>query len=161
MVIIALIINCGLIWFFTCSFYPFIGLAYTILSLAGTLYFCNREFGKCIINKELRFIDNRYVYSNEANIILLSAAFLSLGIKLGAAIALFVYTGATLLLTFCILLAMGYFFEGTQSGITVGLAYSIAKLCFKLYQLLDWIPDKIAELLVWIEFKLLGIETKH
>lgn len=67
----------------------------------------------------------------------MSVACLTLSLKIGAAIAIFVETSAVILVAFCILLAFGYLFDGSASGMTIGLSYNIARLVIKIFSLVS------------------------
>lgn len=159
--IVVLIINFGLIGFFTVPFYPAVGMIYTLISILGTIFLSNSSFGEMLINRQFKIWGEEIGNSTEEyNRILLSAAFLSLGMKLGAAIASFVYGGAAIMIAIALLLAVGYFFDGSKSGVTPGPAFALGKLIVKIFVFLTSFFDKVVEFAVKIEFGFLGVDER-
>ena len=159
--IVVLIINFGLICFFTTPIYPLIGIVYTLLSILGTFLLSDSPFGQRIINKQITvWGENMGNDSDETNKILLSSAFLSLGMKIGAVITALVYGSAALMIAIALLLASGFFFSGSKSGVTPGGAFTLGKLLVKVYGFVTTIFDKVVELFVKLEFAFLGIDKK-
>lgn len=125
------------------------------LSLRKSKY-CYKVLNLLVINWE----NSELIGAESGNMILLSAAFLIGSIKIGAAITLFVEVSAILFLALAILLATGFWFDGYKSGMTISGAYYISKFAVKIFQFLNSLFDKIMELIVKIEFMILGIDKK-
>lgn len=160
-VVIVLLLNFGLTFFFSGSVYYFVGFIYTFIAVLLTLLL--RKSPKCygVINLFVRNWKNSELIGEESgNMILLSAAFLIGAVKIGAAIALFVEVSAILFLALAILLASGFWFEGYKSGMTISGAYYISKFAVKIFQLFNSLFDRIMELIVKFEFMFLGIDKK-
>ncbi len=160
-VIIVLFLNFGLTFFFSGSIYYFVGIFYTLISILLTL--CLRKSNYCykVLNLLVRNWENSELIGAESgNMILLSAAFLIGSIKIGTAITLFVEVSAILFLALAILLATGFWFDGYKSGMTISGAYYISKFAVKIFQFFNSLFDKIIELVVKIEFMILGIDKK-
>lgn len=160
-VIIVLLLNFGLTFFFSGSIYYFVGIFYTLISILLTLClrkskYCYKVLNLLVINWE----NSELIGAESGNMILLSAAFLIGSIKIGAAITLFVEVSAILFLALAILLATGFWFDGYKSGMTISGAYYISKFAVKIFQFFNSLFDKIMELIVKIEFMILGIDKK-
>ena len=70
---------------------------------------------------------------------------------------------ATVILAFAILLASGFFFEGYSSGMTITGVFNISKIILKIYSFVESIQkwlDKLFELIIKGEYKILGIKVK-
>lgn len=160
-VVIVLLINFGLTFFFSGSIYYFIGLFYTLLSILLTFSLRKSTYCYKVINLLVVNWENCELIGKEGgNMILLSVAFLIGSIKIGTAIALFVEVSAILFLALAILLATGFWFDGYKSGMTISGAYYISKFAVKIFQFVNSLFDKIMELVVKIEFMVLGIDKK-
>lgn len=158
-VVILLVINFSLIYFFTGAVYPIFGLCFTMISIIVSIVardkkYCRKIISKFIRNWNLDGIEDE----KDQNIILLSIAFLIEAIKVGAAIGIFVEVSAILLLALCILLASGFIIEGYSSGMTIGFAYNIAKIAVKVYQFFNSLTDRLMGFIVKVEFSALGIK---
>ncbi|MCI9412640.1 MAG: hypothetical protein HFG36_11335 [Eubacterium sp.] len=160
-VFIVLLLNFGLVYFFSGSVYYFVGIFYTFIAILLTLLL--KKSTKCyvLINIFVKNWENSELIGEEnGNMILLSVAFLIGAIKIGAAIALFVEVSAILFLALAILLATGFWFDGYKSGMTISGAYYISKFAVKIFELFNSLFDRIMELIVKIEFIALGIDKK-
>lgn len=154
---IFLVMNFGLILFFTGNFYLMLGVICTVLSIIITLLFRNNFVGYYIISSQIKNYKDKI--GKENRVLLLSIAFLVLSMKLSAAIAIVVEISGILLIALAILIASGYIIEGRQSGMSIGLAYYLSKAVVKIYLLLSSLIDKIVELIVKFEFYILKIES--
>lgn len=155
--IIALNILLGIV--ITSAFYPAVGIVVLIFSGLMLTIGCNTTIGTFFIRTQMKNWGdkvNEIVFSERR--LLMSVACLTFSLKVGAAIAIFVETGAVILLAFCILLAFGYFFEGAASGMSIGLSYNIARLAIKIFSLVSIGFDKIAEWIAKAELHFLNIE---
>lgn len=160
-VVIVLLLNFGLTYFFTGSVYYFVGVFYTAISILLTLSLRKSKNCYKVINLLVWNWQNSELIGEEnGNMILLSVAFLIGAIKVGAAIALFVEVSAILILALIILLATGFWFDGYKSGMTVSGAYYISKFTIKIFQFFNSLFDKIMELVVKIEFMILRVDKK-
>ena len=158
---IVLILNFGLIYFFSGSVYSFVGIIYTALSVILTIALRNTRCCYGIMNVLFRnWRECGIVGDKNGNAIMLSPAFLIGSMKIGAAIAIFVQFGAIAILALSILIASGFLFDENKSGMTISGAWFIAKILIKITYFFYSIFDKIMELVVKIEFKILGIEQK-
>ena len=92
---------------------------------------------------------------------LLSAALLSVDIKICAVIGVAIEGFAVVLIAFAILIAFGYFFEGPRSGMTIGLAYQIGKMIVKVASFFYSIWEKIMIAVAKMEFSILRIEFQN
>lgn len=118
-------------------------------------------YNKFIINLFVKNWNKNLLYNKRSeNIIILSVAFLIGAMKIGAAIGIIVEVSIVLFIALAILIASGFIIEGYSSGMTLSGAYYIAKIVVKVYQLLEIVSDKIMDLIVKIEFSILGIEAK-
>lgn len=160
-VFIVLLLNFGLVYFFSGSIYHFVGIFYTAFAILLTLSLRKSKNCNKVISIFVRNWENSELIGEEnGNMILLSVSFLVGAIKIGATIALFVEISAILFLALAILLATGFWFEGYKSGMTISGAYYISKFTVKIFQLFNSLFDKIMELIVKLEFMALGIEKK-
>ena len=94
---------------------------------------------------------------------MISVAFLALAIKIGVLIHIGFMFAATVILAFAILLASGFFFEGYSSGMTITGVFNISKIILKIYSFVESIQkwlDKLFELIIKGEYKILGIKVK-
>lgn len=159
-----IVFNTLIIYAFSGLVYSFIGIPYTALSLILTLLtliFGKSEFYYFIIGLVLKkWKESKVLEVEGGEALLLSCAFLIGVMKIGAAIGVFVLTGATILIAFTILLVSGYFFEGKASGMTATGAYLIARIAAKITWFLTSIFDNLMEMLIKLQMKLLGIEGK-
>lgn len=160
-VVIVLLLNFGLTYFFSGSIYYFVGFFYTAMSILLTILLRKSNYCNKVIDLLVRNWENSELIGEEGgNMIMLSVAFLIGSIKIGAAIALFVEVSAILFFTLAILLATGFWFDGYKSGITISGAYYISKFTVKIFQFFNSLFDRIMELVVKIEFMVLGIDKK-
>ena len=159
--VIVFVINLGLIYFFSGSIYPVVGILYTTLALILTITLSDTKYCYGIINVLVRnWRKSKIIGDRNGNSIMLSAAFLIGAMKIGAVTAMFVEFGAIVILALAILIASGFLFDGYKSGMTISGAFFIAKILIKIANFFYSIFDKIMELVVKIEFKILGIEQK-
>lgn len=155
-----LILNWILTGFFAGGYYPVVGIILSMLSIAFCLCDKGSGMGRFIIGSQIKkwkpedIIENKERYS-----VLMSIAFLTLAMKIGAAIAAVIEFSAAVLIALAVLIASGYLFEGSNSGMTIGGAWAIGKLVVKLYIFLNSLVDKMAGVLVKIEFSVLGVES--
>lgn len=143
----------------TSAFYPVIGIVVLVFSGLMLTIGCNTTLGAFFIRIQVKKWGDKVseiVFSEKR--LLMSVACLTFSLKVGAAIAIFVETGAVVLFAFCILLAFGYFFEGAASGMSIGLSYNIARLVIKIFSLVSIGFDKIAEWIAKAELHFLNIE---
>lgn len=155
--IIALNILLGIV--ITSAFYPAVGIVVLIFSGLMLTIGCNTTIGTFFIRTQMKNWGdkvNEIVFSEKR--LLMSVACLIFSLKVGSAIAIFVETGAVVLLAFCILLAFGYFFEGAVSGMSIGLSYNIARLTIKIFSVVSIGFDKIAEWIAKAELHFLNID---
>lgn len=141
------------------AYYPAAGIAYVAFCGLMLTVGYNTALGSFLIRTQMKKWGNRVdeiVYSEKR--LLTSIACLTLSLKLGAAVALLVETGAALMIAFCILMAFGYFFEGAASGMTVGLSWGIARFAVKIFTWLSIGFDKIAEWIAKAELSILKID---
>lgn len=107
-----LLLNFGLVYFFSGSVYYFVGIFYTFIAILLTLLLRKSKQCYALINVFVKNWGNSELIGEEnGNMILLSVAFLIGAIKIGAAIALFVEVSAILFLVLAILLATGFWFD--------------------------------------------------
>lgn len=159
--IIILIINYILTLFFAGGYYPAVGVVLCIASVMFSLLDKGTVIGEYIVLSQIRsWNPGDLVEAKDKRPVLLSISFLTLSMKIGAAIAVFVEVSAVLLLAFCILIASGYLFEGRKSGMSIGGAWAISKLVVKVYLFFTSLVDKLADLIVKIEFALLKVEAE-
>lgn len=158
---IVITINIILTVFFAGSYLIGVGLFMAILSMITICLFKENQIGYFIIQNQIKSYDKSLLLNNkEHNALLVSIAFLTLALKLGAAIALIIEGAAVIIIAFCILLASGWLFLGRESGMSVGLAYLISKLVMKIYLFCNSLADKLAMAVVRVEFSLLKIEER-
>lgn len=141
------------------AYYPVVGIAYVVLCVLMLTVGYNTVFGSFLIRTQMKKWGNKVdeiVFSEKR--LLTSIACLTLSLKIGAAVALFVETGAALMIAFCILMAFGWFFEGAASGMTVSLSWGIARIAVKIFTLLSIGFDKIAEWIAKAELSILKID---
>ena len=163
MEILVVVINLGLTYFFVGGFLPktgpFIAIVYILISIIGIFFLRNKEYWTKFVNYQLKSLDNGVRDIKEREI-LISAAFLALGMKIGTALALAVAFAGTVVIAFCILLASGFIIEGRKSGMSVGGAWTIAKVVVKVYNFINGVYDSIVTVIVKIEFKALKIDIR-
>lgn len=163
MKIVAIIINLVLIYVFTGSFLPeigpIVGIVYVAISAFGIYYLRDKEAGLKFVNRHLVPIDDG-MHGIEEQEILISAAFLALGMKIGTALGLAVSFSLVAMLAFCILVASGFLIEGRKSGMTLSGAWSIAKGIIWIYNKLNGIYEFIAQQIVKLEFSILKVDMK-
>ncbi len=155
--IIALNISLGIV--ITSAFYPVVGIVVLVFSLLMLTIGCNTTIVTFFFRTQMKNWGDKVskiVFSEKR--LLMSVACLTFSLKVGAAIALFVETGAVVLLAFCILLVFGYFFEGAASSMSIGLSYNIARLVIKIFSLVSIGFDKIAEWIAKAELRFLNIK---
>lgn len=164
MEIAVVICNLALTFVFSGSFLPeigfIVGTIYTIISGIGTFYLRDKEAGIKFINSHLVALDDG-IHDEKEKVILLSAAFMAVGMKIGTALGLAVGFGMVAILAFCILLATGYIIEGSGSGMTAKGAWQIAKLIIWIYNKLNGLYEFIAKCIVKLEFHILKIDIKN
>lgn len=144
----------------TSPFYPFVGVVFAVFSSIMVEFVSNTSVGMYFIRKQTQNWGN-----NVADIVfkekklLMSVVCLTLALKIGAAIALFVEIGAAVFIAFSLLLIFGYFFNGPLS-ILSGMINSwyIARFILKIFSLLSIGFDKIAEWIAKGELALLNIK---
>ena len=161
MLYVVIALNCLLGIAITSAYYPVAGIAVFLFSILMLTVGYKTAFGAFFIGTQMKHWGSNIdqILLNERKL-LMSVACLSLSLKVGAAIAIFVETGAVLLIAFCILIAFGYFFEGPASGMTIGLSYGIARLVVKLFSLIHIGFDRIAEWIAKAELRILKIEQQ-
>ena len=154
MKIAVIIINLVLTYVFTGGFLPeigpIVGVVYVAISAFGIYYLRDKEAGLKFVNRHLIPLDDG-MHDIEEQEILISAAFLALGMKIGTALGLAV--------TFR-LVASGFLIEGRKSGMTLSGAWSIAKGIIWIYNKLNGIYEFIAQQIVKLEFKILKVDMK-
>ena len=160
--IVIIISNVILETFIAGASYRLIGVLVLAFSIIMLVIGCKNKFCMYVVTKQLRLCGNQIdnlVLREER--LLISVACLSIAVKIGMGIALFVKIGAVGVIAVCILLAFGYFFEGAASGMTPGLSYTIARLLVKIYSFISITTDKIAMLIAKLELHLLHIEIEN
>lgn len=157
-------INLALAYFFISSFLPkigiIVGIIYVIISAVGIYYLKDREIGWKFVNRHLIPTDNG-IHDSEEKGMLLSAAFLALGMKIGTALSLAVSFSMTLVIAFCILVATGYIIEGKSSGMTIPVAWYIAKGVIWVYNKINGLYEFIVQQIVKLEFYVFKIDIKN
>ena len=139
--------------------YPMVGLVFGLFALAVTCIGYNTKVGFVIVKSQMKHYRNIIESeTKEVKMLLSSVACLAIAVQIGAAIGLFVTTGAIILVAFCILLACGYFFDGVKSGWTPNSAFNLAKIVVKVFCFLQVTIDRIAEWIAKLELKIFGIE---
>ena len=165
MQIVVIIINLVLTYIFVGGFLPtygtIVGIIYIVISICGICYYRKKK------SIPLKFI-NRFlvstgdgVYDIQKNEIMVSAAFLALGMKIGTVFALLVSVGMVIVIALCILIATGFFIEGRKSGMTISGALGIAKVVVWIYEKINGLYEFIARQIVKIEFKILKIDVRE
>lgn len=107
-----LILNFGLIYYFTSQGWVTFGVICTMITVVG--YFCLREkeIGLKFINSQLvSTVKNYQIKDQDEKDIILTIAFITVAMKIWTAIALYIEIGAIILLTFALILASGYLFD--------------------------------------------------
>lgn len=157
-------LNLVLTYIFTGGFLPqigpIVGVIYTIVSIVGIFYLRNRDRWVKFVNSQLKPMDGKD-HEVQDEEILISAAFLALGMKIGTVLGLAVGFSMTVILAFCILLVTGYLIEGRKSGMTIRGAWYIAKFLVWLFNKINGIYEIIAEQIVKIEFEVLNIGERR
>lgn len=152
-------INIMLTMFFAGAYYVGVGVIMAIVSIIMSCFLHENKIAYYIIRSQIKKYNiNILSDRKEHNSLLISIAFLIMAEKIGAAIAMIVEGAAIILLAFCILLASGWFLMGSSSGMSVGSAYNISRVVMKIYLLCNSLIEKMALLIVKIEFSLLKIE---
>lgn len=152
-------VNTILMYFFAGSYYEIVGWALVLLSSLAVLFFKENKIGRHIILWQIKEYPPQILNSAESNnAVLLSVAFLMLSMKIGAALAVFVEAGTVVIFMLVFLIAWGWFFEGSKSGMTIGAAYGMSKFAVKIYLFLDSWADRIAMFIVKVEFRILKID---
>ena len=145
------------VFFFAGMDFPIFGIALSILSMLCSIFFSEYVWMHVFATTVIRSHNiGKFFSKGNANRILISVAFLSLAVKIGVLIAI-------LLVTVAILLASGFFFGGSSSGMSITGAFSISKILFKIYSFIEPIIkwcDTLFELIIKGEYKLLGIKVK-
>lgn len=152
-------INIMLTMFFAGSYYAGVGIIMGVISIIMSCFLKENKVAYCIIKSQIKKYDlNILSDRKEHNSLLVSIAFLIMAVKIGAAIAMIVEGAAIILLAFCILLVSGWLLMGSSSGMSVGSAYNISRVVMKIYLLCNSLIEKLALLIVKMEFLLLKIE---
>jgi len=158
MIYFMIVLNCVLAAVINIGYYPTVGFVILILSLIMTFLLNNTPISDFFIATQIKeWVQIIQQVNPISKSFMISVACLSLSLKICALIALFVETGAALLIAFSILLAAGYFFEGAASGITAGTGWLIARLLVKVYTFISVGLDRIAGWIAKIELDALGI----
>lgn len=156
-IVIAINIYLGII--ITGANYPIIGLIFGVFAIVVSCIGYNTKIGFVVVKSQMKqykeIIESE---TKEVKMLISSVACLAIAVQIGAAIGLFVTTGAIILMAFCILLAAGYFFEGAKSGWTPGSAFSLAKIMVTVFCFLQVTIDRVAEWIAKLELKIFGIE---
>lgn len=154
-----LVLNCLLSVAITAAFFPYVGVGVLIFTIFMLTIGCHTAVGDFFLKTQMKtWGENVKQIVFRTKRVLMSVACLTFSLKVGTAIALFVETGAALMIAFCILFAFGYLFEGPGSGMTIGMSYGIARLVVKLFSLITVGFDKIAEWIAKIELRILKID---
>lgn len=159
MLIFIIIINAALSTLVTSVYYPIIGVFMLVFSVFMQLLGINSVLGNLFVATQMRQWGDKVsdvVYTEKR--LLVSVSCLTFSLKVGVAVALFVETSAIIIVAFVILLVFGYFFEGSASGMTIGLGYNIAHMAIKLFSSLSIGFEKIAEWIAKIELHILNID---
>lgn len=110
--IFILILNFGLIYYFTSQGWVTFGVICTMISVAGYFCFREKEIGLKFINSQLvSTVKNYQIKDQDEKDIILTIAFITVAMKICTAIALYIEIGAIILLTFALILASGYLFD--------------------------------------------------
>lgn len=156
-------INLILSYIFMSSFLPRIGIItgviYVVISVIGILYLKKENRWVKFVNSQIRPTNGKNQEVYEADVII-SVAFLALGMKIGTFLGLAVTFSMVLMLTFCILLVSGYIIEGRKSGITIKTAWDSAKIIIWVFNKINGIYGFIAEKTAEFEFEILKIAVK-
>lgn len=158
---VLIIINIGLTMFFAGGYYIVIGVVLAALSAIICISCKNNNVGYFLICSQIKKYDRKLLCDREErNSLLITIAMLILAMKIGVGVALIIEGGAVIVLAFCILLASGWLIEGKESGMSVGVAYYIAKIIMKIYLYCTSLVDMVAKAMVKIEFYILKIEER-
>lgn len=157
MIALAIVLNTLLSVAMTSAFYPVVGLAVFVIEGVFLTLGRNSRIAASFLHHQMRNWKKHQITFKE-RWLLMSVACLTCSMKIAAAIAIFVETGAALLLAFCLLLACGYFVEGAESGMTPVLSVRLARSAIKAFLFLSVGIDKIAEWTVKAELRILHIE---
>lgn len=146
-------------YFFAGGYYPIVGVGLCCCSAVSCIFLSEKPIMHYFIRKVIKSHDiDKYFEKGNANMILVSIAYLACAIKIGIGIAVFVEAGAALLVALSILIAFGYFFEGRSSGMSISGAWGIAKLVTKIYLFLTSWVSKIFEWVIKAEYAILKIK---
>ena len=148
--------------------YPYLVLITVPFTVVMQLIFPESKLAAFIVKRNLFWADKShiredlYISSKQEKRALLSLALLALNMKVAALVALAIIQLGVAILTFCILLACGFFFEGSASGITGGTAYNISKIAFRiLTPIVTPAETALTHIFQYIgrrEFKAMGLE---
>lgn len=163
--VIILLINFGLTFFFSGSEYVIWGIIFTLISVICSVCIPECDMGNkinnVIIRSQIKSWDMQNIVKYEFQIpILKSISFLVLSMKLAAIIGIVIEFFVIAKVFIAILVASGWLIEGKKSGMDAGTAVSLSVIMIKIYKLITSCIDKIVEWLVRLEFSVLGINTK-
>lgn len=159
MEIVVIIINLILSFVSIVGFLPpygiIIAIIYTIISIFRIYSLKNDEEAYLrFVNRHLIPTDDGKHYGNEKTM-LISAACLAGGMKIGTVLALTVKLGVVALIA-----AFIFVIVGKKSDIAFWGAWMAAKVIYWIYEKINGIYDFIVRLIVKIEFKILKIDIK-
>lgn len=156
-----LVLNFGLIYYFTSQGWVTFGVICTMISVVGYFCFREKEIGLKFINSQLvSTVKNYQIKDQDEKDIILTIAFITVAMKIWTAIALYIEIGAIILLTFALILASGYLFDRRGLEGFPYLAYLISKTMVKIFNFLTSLYDRIAEFVVKVEFAVYKLD-KH
>lgn len=155
--------NLILSYIFMSGFLPQIGvitgITYVIISVIGILYLRKENRWVKFVNSQIKPANGKSEEVYEIELII-SVAFLVLGMKIGTVLGLIVTFGLVVTLTLCILLASGYIIEGRKSGMTIRTAWNSAKVIIWIFNKISGIYEFIAEKIAKIEFDILKVSVR-
>ena len=154
MIALVIVLNTLLSVAMTSAFYPVVGLAVFVIEGVFLTLGRNSRIAASFLHHQMRNWKKHQITFKE-RWLLMSVACLTCSMKIAA---IFVETGAALLLAFCLLLACGYFVEGAASGMTPVLSVRLARSAIKAFLFLSVGIDKIAEWTAKAELRILHIE---
>lgn len=156
-------VNLILSYIFISGFLPQIGIItgiiYVIISVIGILYLKNENRWVKFVNSQIKPTNGKSQEVYEIELII-SVAFLALGMKIGTVLGLIVTFGLVVTLTFCILLTSGYIIEGRKSGMTIRKAWNSAKIIIWIFNKINGIYEFIAEKIAKVEFDILKVAVR-
>lgn len=165
MYIVCIVFNILLTGFLSGLFYRELGAIVALVGILGVVFFPMGRVGNGMANVVVQHnLDlNEYEYVNqnqEGKRLLISVSFVTVSLKVLAFFGLLVEVGSAAAIALAILLACGFFFEGSRSGMNVSSAFIIGRAITKIYNVLNSVSEIVARVLFKLELMILGIELK-